>query len=358
NPSFRPRFRFFHWTFALAGALGCLFAAVLIDVVAAAVSGLIIFVLWFYVRRRDLSMSFGDARRGYIFTRVRNGILRLQDMKTDAKNWRPTALVLTGNPNTRLLLANLALWLEAGRGMVTIAQILIGDIRQSAAKRQEALEGLTEFVNEKGIPAFVEAVMVPDFDDGLRILLQAQSLGPLKPNMVIFGWSSNADRAVPFADHLHCVSEMGMSMVVVADRGFTQEEHQRIDVWWRGRRNGSLMVLLTHLLKSNSAWADVTVRVLRSVPDEEQRAEAERELNTLVEAARIHAEVAVKVSKEPFGELLKRESVGASLVLLGFQPQGESDDEKRDFHARYSQMLEGLPTTLLVHSSGEADLLA
>jgi hypothetical protein len=43
-------------------------------------------------------------------------------------------------------------------------------------------------------------------------------------------------------------------------------------------------------------------------------------------------------------------------VLLGFKLTEENDADK--FKKHFEQMLSGLPTTLLVCSSGEADLLA
>ena len=43
-------------------------------------------------------------------------------------------------------------------------------------------------------------------------------------------------------------------------------------------------------------------------------------------------------------------------VLLGFRVDLLNDPE--EFHERYGEMLHKLPTTLLVCSSGDADLLA
>jgi amino acid transporter len=360
NPSFRPRFRYFHWSVALLGALGCVAASLLIDPLAAAAAGGVIFALWYYVRRRGLTMSFGDARRGYVYTRVRNNLLRLREIPPDPKNWRPAVLVLSGNPNTRLTMASYGVWLEAGRGVVSLVQILVGDYRALQDRRRAAHAELQRFVAEQDLALFPETLVVSDFDDGLRVALQAHSVGPLKPNIVLFGWYGGSDRVEAFFDHLHCADDLGMSLLVMADRGLPSPPERgrraRIDIWWRGHRNGSLMLILGHLLVSNPEWAGSRMRVLRAVGAHEQRAAATEELQALVEAARIDAEVEVVVSDQPFADTLHGASRDAQLVLLGFQLPERVDEV--GFQRYYQALIEGLPTTLLVHSSGDADLSA
>lgn len=357
NPSFRPRFRFFHWTVALLGAVGCGAAALLIDPGAALAAVAIIAILFFYVRQRDLEMGFGDARRGFIYTKVRNNLLRLGEMPRDAKNWRPTAIVLSGNPETRETLVRYALWLEAGRGMVSIVQLIVGELRDCTTQRREALDGLNDFIRSRGVPAFPEVAVVHDFDKGLRVLLQTHSIGPLKANLLLFGWSNGRERADAFADHLRSAAEMGMSMVILRDRGLPERHRaKRIDVWWRGRENGSLMLILAHLLLSNPEWARSQIRVLRLARTHEESVASEEAVRVLVEAARMNAEVHAVVSDRPFAEVLHEESAGASVVFLGFY--APPPEQAGAFHEQYTALLDGLPTTLLVHSSGEADLLA
>jgi amino acid transporter len=357
NPSFRPRFRWFHWTGGLLGGLGCIAVAVLVDWVAALVATGFIVALWFYVAQRGLSASFGDARRGFVYTRARNNLLRLQELPSDPKNWRPTVLVLTGNPHTRLRLVKYALWLEARRGVVTLAQILVGDLHELADERRRAMEDLAGFIEEEQLPAFPETVVVPEFDAGLRIVLQAHSIGPIKPNLVLFGWSAERERAPAFVGHMRCGAEIGKSLLILANRARpVPRRRKRIDVWWRGRENGSLMLILAHLLMGNPEWQYTRIRVLRVVDREDEKQAAEAELTSIIDAARIHGWAEVVVSDRPFSEILHDASTDATLVLLGFflPPPGE----EQALHDRYTALLEGLPTTLLVNSSGDADLLA
>jgi hypothetical protein len=106
----------------------------------------------------------------------------------------------------------------------------------------------------------------------------------------------------------------------------------------------------------NWEWSEAKVRLLRLIQDEAGRQPATLALKELVEAARVDAEVQVLVSEDPFTEVLHRHSEAASVVLLGFKVTEESDADT--FKKHFEQLLSGLPTTLLVCSSGEADLAA
>lgn len=357
NPSFRPRFRYFHRLAALVGAASCAVAALLIDPVAACVACGVIVGVWYQVRRRELSVTFGDARRGFAFTRARTNLLRLGELPTDAKNWRPTALVLSGNPHGRLTLVTYALWLEAGRGVVTLMDVIVGSIQDQRQARADALANLQRFVREHRLPAFVEAVVVPDFDQGLSIVLQAHSLAPIKPNLVLFGWSTAPERTAAYWGHLRSAAALGLSLVLFSDRGLPAAQGpRRIDLWWRGRANGSLMLILAHLLRENREWAGARIRVLRACATDEERGRAEAEIGELVGAGRIEAELAVILTPLPFRQVLEAESASATAVLLGFDLA--PPERSLDVHRGLAALVERLPTTLLVHSSGDADLLA
>ncbi|MBW1814444.1 MAG: hypothetical protein JRJ39_12480 [Deltaproteobacteria bacterium] len=62
------------------------------------------------------------------------------------------------------------------------------------------------------------------------------------------------------------------------------------------------------------------------------------------------------VSKKQFKDIVFKESKDASAVFLGFRlPPIE---EASSFYATYKEYIEKLPTTILVCSSGDADLFA
>lgn len=357
NPSFRPRFRFFHWTAALFGGLGCVGAALLIDPLMAVISLLLILGLLYYLKTRDLEASFGDARRGFVYTSVRKNLLRLRDMPEDPKNWRPTILVLSGNPASRETLVSYAVWLEAGRGIVLMANVLSGTVQQAPHRRRMAEKQLEDFCRTKGIEAFPVVAVGEDVRSSLSLLLQTVSLGPIRPNLAMFGWASAAEGFERQADLMRIATTSGMSLVVVQDRGVPDPgKPRRIDVWWRGRQNGELLLLLAHLLTRNWEWLQAEIRVLRMIDGEAGRIPAEEALQELIHAARVDAVAkAVLSSEEGLAAVIRSHSSDADCVILGFElpePGGEVG-----FHAAFARLTADLPTTLLVRSSGRERLV-
>lgn len=357
NPSFRPRFRYYHWSSAGLGAAACVGAAFLIDAAAAMLAVVIVALIYLALRRRILKVRFGDARWGFVYSRVRAHLLKLSAMPSHPKNWRPIILVLTGKPEERLTMAAFALWIGEERGLVTLARVLVGELDELARHRETAIAQLNKFLAENGFRALSTVVVFKSLDDGLNALIQAHPVSPLQPNTVMMGWSDDPARCDSFVEILNSVKLLNKSLILVRDGGLHNVQGKRkIDVWWRGKENGSLMMLLTYLLTLNQEWSDASVRLLRLIQEEAGRKPATEALEQLLEAARVGGEAEVIVSQDGFAEVLHRYSRNASVVLLGFNvPEIGSSSE---FQRRFDAMLEGLPTTLLVCSSGEADVLA
>jgi amino acid transporter len=353
NPSFRPRFKYFHWSTAMIGGIGCIVAAVLIDVGAALIALAAVALVFLYISRRVLAGSFGDARRGYIFERVRANLRRLTRYEPDPKNWRPTTLALSGNPKTRTTLMWYANWLVSGRGIVSMVNVIEGEVHEKVEERKQVQKELETFLDDKKIEAYVEVIVNPSFDQALAVLLQAQSIGPLKPNMVVSGWPSMPRDFQQFARQLRVTHDLGMSQVILVDHGLPVEP-RRIDVWWRGQENGSLMVILAYLLTQNWMWSRTRIRLIMVEAPGQSKADVEKKLEQLLDAARLDADYLALEPTDDFRQCLRDNSGDADLVMLGFRPP--SDDDAEVFHTRYSRMVEDMPTTMIVSSTGGADL--
>ena len=358
NPSFRPRFRFFHWGMSLLGFMGCLVVMVLIHAVSALIALVVIAGIYGVISRRQFQQAFGDARRGFQYNLLIRGLRKLWGMKAHPKNWRPTFLVMMGSSQRQLTLLQYADWMEAKRGLVTAAQVVSGDLAQFA-RRVEGLRTAMESVfKEHGLLVFPEIVFAENIDEGIRMLVQSHSIGPLKPNTVLLGWPKNRERAHAMYHHVKDIAALGKSVALVVDHGLPsiERKERHIDIWWRGQQNGSLMVTLVHLLTQNSAWRPYAIRILRHVPDEKGRPSSEEALNKLIQAARIKAYVQVVVSNQSFLEVFRQHSRYADVVFMGIHLPEEKDSTTT--YQSISSLLEDMPTTLLIHSSGEADLFA
>ena len=250
-----------------------------------------------------------------------------------------------------------ALWVGAERGLVTLVRVLTGDLLDLSSRRMTAKEQLDRFIIENDFEALSTVVVSKNLDEGLSALIQGHAIGPLQPNVIFMGWASDEERSIPFVRHLISAHSLGMSLILLKDSGLPEKTRsKRIDIWWRGKDNGSLMVLASHLLTLNFDWSRTKIRLLRMIQKEEGRVPATSALKDLIDKARINADAQIIVSDASFSDVLHRHSSDASVVFLGFiMPE---EEEAEEFQARYEEMLSDLPTTLLFCSSGEADLMA
>jgi hypothetical protein len=283
---------------------------------------------------------------------VRNNLLRLRDMESDTKNWRPNILVFSGNPKNRALLVNFAVWLESGRGIVYLVNILKGKVGEACIYHESALKQLRSFCREHGIQAFSIVMMAENLAQGISAVLQTASTGPIRPNLAMFGWRGKGGGEL--IRHLAIANCLGMSLIVLRVPDYPLH-YRRIDVYWRGRGNGDLLLLLAHLLQCSLEWARASIRLIRVVEREEGRIPARQSLIELIENARVDATAHVKVSTEPFAQVLKEESEDASCIFLGFNLPGE--DAAPAWENTWDSILEGLPPTFLVHHTSDEDFM-
>ena len=120
--------------------------------------------------------------------------------------------------------------------------------------------------------------------------------------------------------------------------------------------NGSLMIILLHLVIQNPEWKGAKLRLIRLAHSKTEREQGLKELREIADAARIDADLHVPVSDKSFHEIFREESQDATLVTLGLLPPNESGGEV--FFDYMEELLRDMPPALLVNSSGEADLLA
>jgi amino acid transporter len=360
NPSFRPKFRLFHWAVGCYGAAACFAVALFINAGLLLVAFFIVGVLFLIARRKSLASTFGDARRGYYFERIRRCLIHLASMPSDAKNWRPQILILAGPHKKHLALIRYGSLLNNERGIMSVARFLNPGPDPAAAEhqRRQEEEQLRALADESGTAFFPVAVTTSeetDFDEALNVFLQSHSLGPLAPNIVLSGWPVNEDRVEAFFRHLQTIRLLRMNTLVLINPERAAEEpgDGPIDIWWRGRQNGTLMLILAHLLTCNRGWHKTTIRLLR-LADPEHRLEAEQELAQLAYDSRIEAQHLVLSQEENFETAFRAYSSHASLVFLGFIPPKVEDC--RSFYERINAQLEGMPATFLAASAGDTDL--
>ena len=92
NPSFRPTFKYFHWSLALAGAIVCFLSALFVDTMMTAICLALLFALYFYLNKRNVDVNFNDARSGLAFKLIRKNLKALyQENNNNLRNCAQTS---------------------------------------------------------------------------------------------------------------------------------------------------------------------------------------------------------------------------------------------------------------------------
>ncbi len=348
SPSFRPSFRV-HWSLSLLGAVGCLGVMFLIDALATVVAAIIVSGIYIWLQRRELETTWGDVRRGMWMALISQGIFQVEEQHEDTKNWRPHILVLSGAPQKRWSLIELADGFSHNRSLMTVSSVLPSGSRD--LKQQLNLErAIRDYLHKRGVKALVRVVTADDPFEGAVRLVETYGLGPLVPNTVVMGDSEQPERRESFCNAIAEIHASQRNLVILHEN---QQQHfgfrRSIDVWWGGMQangNGSLMLLLAYLLRTDINWRNARIYLKLVVSDRAAAAAAKENLNELSKNLRINVIPKVIVAEaRPFNEILQQSSRNSDLVFLGMAQPSENFTE---YYENLQARVINLPSTVFV----------
>lgn len=328
NPSFRPTFKFHHWAVALAGALGCLTVMFLINAIWAALAILAVSGVYILISRAEIIVQWGDLQSGLAFQKARRALLSLEKDAYHPKNWRPSILALSGGAWNRLNLVRYAGLLSSNRGLVSLAQIITGELEDRFDRQLEAEKQIQKFIRQKNMEAFPVVVVDESFEDGLKALLQCHGVGGMKPNTVLLGWSGDPGKKGIFHMIIRIARKMRKSLLIVrcSDPENDREVPEgNINIWWTDQNNGPLMLMMGFLLRENLEWRDCPIQILRTVPPMADVDNVKMEMKKVLSDSRIEADVVVLPTGDPLASVEKA-MFPSAVLFAGLEP-GEDDPE-------------------------------
>ncbi|KAB2051299.1 hypothetical protein ES319_A12G046200v1 [Gossypium barbadense] len=255
-PSWRPRWKFHHWSFSLLGASLC----------------------------------------------IANQV--------HPKNWYPIPLIfcrpwgkLPENVPCHPKLADFANCMKKkGRGMSIFINILDGDYHERAEDAKAACKQLDTYINYKNCEGVAEIVVAPNMSEGFRGVVQTMGLGNLKPNIVVMRypeiWRRENLKEIPgrFVGIINDCIVANKAVVIVKGLDEWPNEYQRqygtIDLYWIVR-DGGLMLLLSQLLLTKESFESCKIQVF-CIAEEDTDAEGlKADVKKFLYDLRMQAEVFV-----------------------------------------------------------------
>jgi hypothetical protein len=357
NPSYRPKFKWCNWVVSLIGTILCLGTILLIEPLWAIVAIIIMAILYRHLSNQEIEANWSNVNSGTSFERVRRNLLLLEHEKFHPKNWRPVILALGVNQDERLFLGFQARLLAGRHGILILGQVILGNSQDLLNKHREIARDTRKLISDKELEAFPSIVINPNLTEGISTLVQCSGLGALKPNLVLFGMNEDATKRNEFIQNIRVVNTLGKSIALLKCEKEKDDPLDvpkgTIDVWWLGEKNGNLMLLLAHLLRSNPTWKTKKIRLLRMIDNELNREDATLHLNQLIVTARIDAECSVYINKD-FKSMIHSISYNCALLILGMP------DPEKDYFPTALENMQTMaipfPRVLFVHSNGDMTL--
>ncbi len=353
NPSFRPTFRV-PATVSLAAAVACFYVMSIINLPAMLAATVVLVGLFAFTQRRTLDSAFGDARHGIWSALVLAGLRNVHQAKEHPVSWRPNLVVMGGDIGERQHLLEISSALVQSRGLVTFVHLLDGEVEDRAEERRVLNELYRGKLAAKYPNVFYRAEVVGDIYKGAVTAAQAYGIGNFQANAVMLGWPKTDERISGYMRMLRDFHLLERTILLVRESpdGGGPVRNGNIHVWWTGATaNGSLMLLLAHLVTQHEDWAGSRITVLTAVEHAAEVVEATARIRSMLGAARIDADIdVVLTAARPLYQVFSEESGSADLVFLGFLLPTDLR-QSSGFYRRMEHITSGLPRTVLVSSA-------
>jgi hypothetical protein len=355
DPSWRPKFRI-PWLLNIACGLACVWVMFLISPLASLIAISVEILLWLLFTRREQRATWGDARRGLYEAMLRWVLIRLSERSMSARNWRPHILIFVDDPLRKLDLIRFASWFSQNRGVVTVCELVVGNLLQDDIDVRARLNATRELMTSQDLTVFAEIDVVDNIIDGIVDVSQANGIAGFASNTVVLGWPRHQEKAADFLVTARKLEKIRKSVVIGKIRpqhAFPVRRTRReIHVWWSGmKQNGDLMLLLAYLLTRNTGWRNTDLKILSAASNQFAQENTQRYLQTMLKEIRIGADLDVFIKQHDLGigELIQARSSAADVVFLGLATPDEGAE--LEYVKRLESLAGDLPVVFFVKNS-------
>ncbi|XP_037069284.1 solute carrier family 12 member 4-like isoform X4 [Pollicipes pollicipes] len=306
TPSWRPRFKYYHWMLSFLGLSLCITVMFMTSWYYALVAMVIAFVIYKYIEFRGAEKEWGDGIRGLALSAARFSLLRLEEGPPHTKNWRPQLLLfakLDSELNIKYpKLITFASQLKAGKGLTMLVTVLEGDFSKTYGEAQAARLSIRKELDHEKVKAFVDVLAAQNVIEAINHFMQTAGMGGLRPNTAVLGWpygwrhQTDAKAHRVFLESVRNTSANKMALLVPKGINFFPANNEKvvgnIDIWWIVH-DGGLLMLLPFLLKQSRTWKGCKMRIFTVAQMEDNSIQIKKDLKTFLYHLRIEAEVDV-----------------------------------------------------------------
>ena len=317
NPTFRPTSRG-HWLISLYGFLASVIAISLFSWIV----GILIFIsqylIFQLILRYKAKGKLEGVWWGVLFSFISRGLSALNRIVQGTKNWRPilSAVAFSEKDSCPEKISYLAETIASYKGLVNLHIIKTG-------KNSEIDVDISQYKIPTGI------ISAADPSQAILSIIQMNNLGGISHNTILLEYTRKVD-TVRIINRILSLD----NNILLLKNGKKLQKNDMIDIWWRGEKNGNLMVLLAYIMKSsieNRVNKSDRIRIIRRLDEGDVEESSYAEMVNLLEKARLTGEVVIlPFTDEPFVDTVYKTSSNSDLIMMGL-PGNYTDREGRRF---------------------------
>lgn len=171
---------------SLLGFFACVVIMFLIDWRTSLITFGVFFVLYILVVYRNPDANWGSSTQAQVYKTALLTVQKLASSSEHVKNYKPQVLVLSGLPENRPALVDLANLITKHNSLLICADI--SKERLAFRNRESRLQRGHECLSAKRIKGFFTIVDGLGSAEAARSLMQTSGVGKLKPNVLMMGY--------------------------------------------------------------------------------------------------------------------------------------------------------------------------
>jgi len=347
SADFRPEFKISGWI-SVIGAIACIFVMIQLDPLAMLGAVILLGILFFYLKNKELKLESGDAWSGVWASLVKTGLTRLTKNKLHNRNWRPNVIMFSGNPNTRKHMIQMGKAISGSLGILSAFELVEGGTKILA----KTDSNLNEEKDATGY--FHYKFTCKDVYTGMDSISRIYGFSGVEPNTILMGWSRNPRSKDQFIDLLKGFDQNGYSSIFLdynLEKKFGNQK--TIDIWWSGLdRNLAFAVKLIQHITTSEIWSITQTRLMIINPFNAEAESVYRAANSLIKDFRIDADVRVinnEIDPLTRKEIIHEESADTDLVIVGIS--NKEYNNLGDHYDEISEILDGVGSTLVINAA-------
>lgn len=346
SADYRPEFKIPIWISAL-GALACFIVMIQLDFRAMLGAILLLGLVYFFLKRKQLALDSGDAWSGIWASLVKSGLERLNTEKLHTRNWRPNILMFSGSEQERVHMVEMGQSIAGRLGMLTGFEIVSTPVGTADKGAKIIASGHGKY--------FFNKYYSQDPYEGMDQVARLYGFSGVTPNTILMGWTKKEKNQERFAGLMRSFRQSDYNTVFLQYPPDAKYGNRRtIDLWWNDSgRNLSFAINLIRHITHDGLWKTATIRLMLIISDPMQTDRIRKAATQVLGNYRVHMNIRFidnSLKQLSYEQIIQEESQKTDLTIIGI-PDKFFQQQTNTVVERYQQLLSNLGAALLIYAA-------